>query len=214
MGLGQPGFAGAIGRPPADGGNEGRRRKGTGGGRAGPGTKAVVAAPLTAPAAGFSIGRGAGGVVLQKAAVPTIAARPPVVTSSVINVRPVPVSGGTVPATAGPLAGAPPPASTHAPAEGVVVTGDGGMLGPGAPMGGAGTGRRPVERQRLAYLPQEPRYWGTEPDLVTSSLGTPADDDDRLTEQDFDAVPQRIAGIGARSETEHREEAATDWRML
>ncbi len=79
---------------------------------------------------------------------------------------------------------------------------------------GGGPGRGPAERQRLAYLPQEPRYWGTEEDLAASSLGAAAGDDDRFAEEDFDAVPQRIAGIGARSESGQREEAATDWRML
>jgi hypothetical protein len=240
-GLG-PGFTGAIGRPVADGGNEGRRRNGAGG-RARSRRKAVAAAPLTAPTAGFSIGRGPNGVVLERSVVPTIAARPPAITSSVINVQPVQMSGGTTPATAGPSAGGPPvaspAASTQAPAEGTaVVVGDGGLLGRGMAratepirtggvggegglmtpiggmggMGGAG-GLGGVERQRLSYLPQEPRYWGTEPDLVTS-LGTAAADDGGFAEEDFDAVPPRIAGIGARSETERRENAATDWRML
>ena len=78
--------------------------------------------------------------------------------------------------------------------------------------GGAGPGRGRVERQRLSYLPEEQEYWGTEPDLITS-LGTADDGDDSLVEEIFDAVPSRIAGIGARSGTEHRENVATDWRM-
>ncbi len=235
MGLGQPGFTGAIGRPTADGGKKSRRRHGMGG-RTDPGKKGALAAPPTAPAAGFSIGRGPGGVVLEQSVVPAVAARPPAVTSSVINLQPVQASGGTIPAPAGPSAGGPttagPVASAQAPADGSSVligdggvTGEGGVTGPGEPMGGmgmggmggvrgAGAGLGRVERQRLAYLPQEPRYWGTESDLVTSSLGTETDDDDRFPEQGFDAVPPRIAGIGARSETDQREEAMTDWRML
>ncbi len=240
----QPGFTGAIGRPAASGGNENRRRKGMGG-RAGPGKDAAAAAPLIVPVAGFSLGRDPGGVVLQQSVVPTMAAKPPAVTSSMINVQPVQPSGGTVPATAGAPTGGPPVAApvagTRVPAEGItVVTGDGGMLGPGmlgAPqavgaggtdvegglamppmgrmggLGGAGPSLDRVERQRLSYLPEESRFWGTEPDLVTS-LGIAAGDDDISAEQDFDAAPLRIAGIGARNQTEERENAATDWRML
>jgi hypothetical protein len=239
--LGQPGFTGAIGRPAAAGENEGRRRKGTGG-RARRGKEVFAAGPLTAPAAGFSLGRGPGGVVLEQSPVPTIAARPPAVTSSVIGAQPDQAAGGMVPSTAGPPPGGPPPAGTQVPAEGnTVLLGDGGAFGPGmtgatqavgadgpevegglgmTPMGGmgmgsaggAGSGLGRVERQRLSYLPEESRYWGTEPDLVIS-LGTADDGDDSLTEQVFDAVPSRIAGIGARSETERREKASTDWRM-
>ena len=245
--LGIPGFTGAIGRPAAAGGNEGRRHKGLAG-RSGRGKEAFAAGSLTAPAAGFSLGRGPDGVVLERSAVPTIAARPPSVTSSVISIQPAQLPGGTMPATAGPPAG-PPTAGTQVPAEGnSVLLGNGGGPGPemagatqaaGAggtefegglampPMGGmgmdgaGGAGRDlgRVERQRLSYLPEEPRYWGTEPGLITS-LGT-ADDgddsfgdesfDDSFTEQVFDAVPSRIAGIGARIETEHKENAATDW---
>ena len=95
--------------------------------------------------------------------------------------------------------------------------GEGGEGGPGmTPMGGmggaggAGSGFGRVERQRLSYLPEEARYWGTEPDIT--SLGSPAADDDSFAEEDFDAVPRRIAGIGARNETEQTQNAMTDWR--
>ena len=88
----------------------------------------------------------------------------------------------------------------------------GGMGGGGLGSAGSGLGR--AERQRLAYLPQESKYWGTEPGLVTSLRTADGDDDDDdLTEEGFEAVPSRIAGIGARTEPGQREIAATDWRM-
>ncbi len=137
--LGLPGFTGAIGRPAAAEGND-RRRKAAGG-LAGPRRGTARPAPLTAPAAGFSLGRGPGGVVLEQSAVPAIATKPPAVTSSVINVQPVQAPGGTVPATAGPSAGGPPAtapiastqvAGTQAPSGGTtVVLGDGSELRPG-----------------------------------------------------------------------------------
>ncbi len=235
--LGLPGFIGAIGRPGATGQDEARRRR-----KAGPGKKPGLAVPLTAPTAGFSLGRGPGGVVLDRSGVPAIVARPPTVTSSVIGLNAGQVPGGPSPGRVGlSVDGTPsatptaPPVSTQAPGEGAtVVTGDGTVFAPrlaGAtevtgvggegglgmtPMGGmggaggAGSGFGRVERQRLAYLPEEARYWGTEPDI--NSLGSPAADDDSLTEDDFDAVPRRIAGIGARSETEQTQNAMTDWR--
>jgi hypothetical protein len=240
-GLGQPGFNGTIGRPP--GGKDERRRRKDPGGRPGSGGNPVTATPLTAPVAGFSLGRGLGGVVIERSVVPTMAARPPAVTSSQIRIQPVQVPGDTNPASAAGPPAAPVP-GTHVPAEGrIVVAGDGSVLAPemaGAnepigtgevggegvmtmpPMGGlggisgaggAGPGRGPAERHRLAYLPQEPGYWGTEPDLVTS-LGAAAADDDTFTQEDFDSVPPRIAGLGARSEAEQRQNAATDWRTL
>jgi hypothetical protein len=270
--LGQPGLTGRIGRPETDGGSKDRRsagvdgRPGRGkrrsaggrlnapvagfslgrGGGAGDGKEAPSGGPQKAPNAGFSIGRDPGGVVLQQSVVPTIAAKPPTVTSSVISIQPVQTSGGTNPATAGPPAGgqapAAPVASTQAPTErSTVLIGDGGPFGPGMtganqafgaggtdvegsmtmpPMGmggagglaGAGSGRGGVQRQRLSYLPEEARFWGTEPDLAPS-LGAAAGDDDTFEAPDSDAVPGRIGGIGAGSEIEEHEDAATDWRI-
>jgi hypothetical protein len=241
-GLRQPGFTGAIGRPGATGQDEDRRRR-----RAGPGKKPGLTVPLTAPTAGFSLGRGPGGVVLERSGVPAIVAKPPTVTSSVIGLKSVQVPGGLSPAPTGPsVDGAPPTALTATPAVGSPApgeattfgTGDGSMLAPrmaGAtemtgvgggggmtPMGGmggvggmggaggAGSGFGRVERQRLAYLPEEARYWGTEPDIT--SIGSPAAADDGFTEEDFDAVPRRIAGIGVRTETEQAQNAIADWR--
>jgi hypothetical protein len=230
-GLREPGFTGAIGRPGATGNEEDRRRR-----RAGRGKKPGLAAPLTAPNAGFSLGRGPGGVVLERSGIPAIVAKPPAVTSSVIGLKPVQVPGGLSPTpatpTAAPAAGpqAPGEATTLVTGDGTVLTprmtgatdvmGTGGVDGEGGqgmtPMGGmggaggAGSGFGRVERQRLSYLPEEARYWGTEPDIT--SLGSPAADDDSFAEEDFDAVPRRIAGIGARSETEQTQHAMTDWR--
>ncbi len=251
--LGTPGFTGAIGRPGADGEKKIRRRQGPGG-LLGHGKLTTAGGPLTAPAAGFSIGRGPGGVVLDQSAVPKIAARPPAVTSSVINVQPspaTPAGGLNATAPAGlPGGGGQAPASlasSQPTAEGTTVAvGDRSVLGPGMagatraigpgdtdveggmampPTGGmggmggmggagAGSGLGRAERERLSYLPQESRYWGTEPDLVTSLRSEDDDDDDGFIVEAFDAVPSRIAGIGARSEIEQRENAATDWRML
>ncbi|HET7014920.1 MAG TPA: hypothetical protein VFI65_13480 [Streptosporangiaceae bacterium] len=230
-GLRLPGFTGAIGQPGSTGDDEGRRRKHRG---TGPDKKPGFVAPLTAPNAGFSIGRGPGGILLERSAVPGIVARPPTVTSSLVSLKPVQVPGGTTPALAGPPGSSPPApsVSTQVPGEGTtVVAGDGGLLAPRMPgsveamgvggvseegglgmppmggMGGAagaGGGLGRVERQRLAYLPEEADYWGTQPDNVTS-LGSPSADDDGFIEEGFDAVPRRIAGIGARDESEQRE---------
>jgi hypothetical protein len=267
--IGQPGLTGGIGRPETDGASEesrstgvegrperakersaGKRLKapvpgyslGRGGGVA-DGKEAVSGGPLKAPVAGFSLGRDPGGVVLQQSVVPTIAAKPPAVTSSVINLQPVQASGGTNLAPAGPPAGGPPPdapvTSTQAPAESSpVLIGDGGPFGPGMvganqalgvggtdvegrmampPMGlgglgGAGSGFGGGQRKRLSYLPQEERFWGTEPELATS-LRAAAGDDDVFEAPGSDAVPGRIAGIGAGSEIEEHEDAATDWKI-
>jgi hypothetical protein len=217
--FGQPGLTGAIGRPPATGESESRRRRGMGG-HAGPGKIAAPRGPLTAPPAGFSLGRDPGGVVLEQSAVPTLATRPPAVTSSVISVQPAqaPAEGTTAVLGDGGGPGAEMLGATRVVGAGgtdveggLAMTPMGGMGGMGG-AGGAGPDPGRAERQRLSYLPQEPRSWGTEPDLVTS-LGTADGDDDSFTEPIPDAVPSRIAGIGARSETEQRENAATDWRM-
>ena len=135
-GLRQPGFTGAIGRPGATGNDEDRRRR-----RAERGKKPGLTASLTAPSAGFSLGRGPGGVVLERSGVPAIVARPPTVTSSVIGLKPGQIPGGSSPTSTGlSVDGAPsatpaaPPVSAQAPgAVSTVVTGDGTVLAPRMP---------------------------------------------------------------------------------
>ena len=127
-----------------------------GAGRAERGKKPGLAVPLTAPTAGFSLGRGPGGVVLERSGVPAIVARPPTVTSSVIGLKPGQVPGGPSPTSAGlSVDGAPsatsaaPPVSAQAPGEvSTVVTGDGTVLAPRLPGATDVTGDRAAKAGR------------------------------------------------------------------
>ena len=76
-------------------------------------------------------------------------------------------------------------------------------VGMGMP-GGMGTpgGQAGGERQRIAYLPEEPDFWDTAPAIGGTSLGAgdPADFDD-TAEPEF--VPVITPALGSAARTEH-----------
>lgn len=230
LGAGGTGFTGTIGSPKlnepgaTDRNKHGRR------------DKKVLGTMPTAPSAGFSLGNDPGGAVLKRSAVPTLAAKPPAVTSGFLNLEPVPGQGGPIPAV--PSAPGSPATALGAnppvPGEGTptLVT-DGGVIGrgmfpPGEPgeaggvgvlgepglmpmgVGGAGGGLGRPERERLAYLPEEAESWGTRPELATSSLQATA----RQTsgEPDFEPRESRLTAIGAPAEFTPGKHAISDRR--
>ena len=211
------GFTGTVGREPKDKGRVSvpgahADRRGTAR-LGGAGAHAQVA-----PAAGFSLGGGPNGSVLSQSAVPVVAVKPPSVTSSTVNLQLTPTSadGSGLPALPGSPAGAPvltgPPGGPPA-ASGMVLAdaspGANGtmMLPPGA---AGGQGQQGQERERLAYLPEDEDYWGTEPTLL--GPGVDAVDDEAEDEPDFEG-PGLIVGIGAEAAGQHRSKETTlDWR--
>jgi hypothetical protein len=220
---GAGGFTGTIGSPEA--GQAGATDRPADRNRhAGRGKKVLATMP-TAPWAGFSLGSDPAGAVLKRSAVPIFAANPPAVTSGFVNLQPVPGQGGLTPASAVPLApGSPGPrlpaaapgaASEETPTlvthggvigRGMFMTGEpGGADGfdpPGEPrllpmgVGGVGGSLGRPERERLTFLPEEAEYWGTRPELATSSLRAAA----RQTsgEPDFESRESRLSAIGRR----------------
>lgn len=227
---GLAGFTGTIGLPGQDGkaggpgtarGQLGRRRKPT-----------LFPRLRQAPAAGFSLGRD-GAAVLPQGTVPSVVARPPDVTSS-LNLQLTPGPGpSSPPPSAGTLSGAPGgpagPAGTDGlttpmlgeravMAPGVTATGGGaGGLGAegGSPaddpmmvmpgMVGGAPGQAGQERERHAYLPEDPESWGTAAGLTGGLPGLGADvadDDDAAdaAEPGYFPGPSPAAGIGAVTE--------------
>ncbi len=228
-GAGLTGFTGTIGSPRA--GDLGAPERNSRARR----DKKVLATMPTAPSAGFSLGSDPAGAVLKRSAVPIFATRPPAVTSGFVNLQPIPGQGGPAPASA--LPSSPDTAlGANAPAAGEVtptLVTDGGVIGrgmftagePGGPdglgatgeaglmpmgvgRGGGGLGRQ--ERERLAYRPEEAEYWGTRPELATSSLQATA----RQTsdEPDFEPRESRLRAIGAEPEFTQAKHAITDRR--
>jgi hypothetical protein len=137
---GAGGFSGTIGRPQektakagsnlAGGHHRGKRgRKG-----------GVLFGGRQAPAAGYSLGRDSAGPVLRQFAVPGIVAKPPAITSSPVNSRLAPASGGAsgpaglstsaTAASAGPQAQA--SSATAMPESAPAATGETAMIAPGA----------------------------------------------------------------------------------
>ncbi len=81
----------------------------------------------------------------------------------------------------------------------------------GMGMGGGQAGR---ERQRRAYLPEEPEYWATAPAICGTSLGAggPADFDESA-EPEFVHINTPALGRGARTEHGLTGESTSDRRM-
>jgi hypothetical protein len=234
------GFTGTIGQPNAAGDDD-RGPDGRGRDRTRRDKKGAAAMPLKMPAAGFSLGQDPSGEVLRQSVVAAMAARPPMVTSGLVNVQLMPGTGGTPAATGVPSVPGSPVGPVPAPGDaGPGVIGDGGgrgaigvnvaigadgaegqdgvaMLPPGGMGGmgmggiGMGGGLGRAERERLAYLPEESRYWGTEPALGASSLGSDADDD--ATEPEFESGPAHAFGIGAQIELSSSGSTISDRRM-
>jgi hypothetical protein len=209
------GFTGTIGSPNAGepGATDPRGDRNKHAGR----DKKVLATMPTAPSAGFSLGSDPGGAVLKRAAVPMFAAKPPAVTSGFVNLQPVPGQGGPTPTGEGT-----PTLVTDGGVIGRGMTtagepdGAGGFGAPDEPgllpmgTGGAGGGLGRPERERLAYLPEEAEYWGTRPELATSSLQAAA----RQTpdEPDFEPRQSRVSAIGAQAEFTPGKHAVSDRR--
>lgn len=157
-----------------------------------------------APAAGFSLGGGPHGALLSQAAVPSVAAKPPSVTSSAINTQLTPTStdGSGLPGLPGSPGG--PPAVVLADGSPGPVTGGAMLAGQGAQAGAngpmmlppatrGGMGQQSQELERLAYLPEDEDYWGTGPRLL--SPGVDAIDDEADDEPDFDEAWLPGAGV-------------------
>ncbi|MGD0558669.1 MAG: hypothetical protein ABSA93_27285 [Streptosporangiaceae bacterium] len=175
----------------------------------------AVLAIRQAPDAGSALGRSPDGSVLAQSAVPTLPGGPPSVRSGPVNTQLAPGGGTDGGASAGGLSGVPggstspvspagSPASqsmttsTTNPAgllgnEGTGSLADGRMMPPGG-LGGLGSQDR--ERQRVAYLPEEEEYWGTDPGAAPHiSIGAPYGARPRLP--DSTGRPEHIPGIGA-----------------
>ncbi len=181
---------------------------------AGTGAGHKRAEALTAPAAGFSVGGGPHGSLLSRSAVPSVADKPPSVTSSQVNLQLTPGGPGSPVSTAamaGPQGGGPGAGSLAGPV-GSPLAGEGAQAGSPGPMmmplrpgtGGAGLGGQHDERR--AYLPEDEGYWGTGPDLPGPADRPVAD------EPDFDG-PRVIVGIGAEADPRVGEETMSNWRM-
>ena len=98
-------------------------------------------------------------------------------------------------------------------ATGDPASGEGGpmMLPPG--LGGRGGGQSSRERQRLAYLPEEPEYWGTAPAAGGISLGSgDGTGPGEPVEPEFVSVVTPALGGGTRPEHEPAEEPISDRR--
>ena len=202
-------FAGTIGR----GGRSGSAR-GHGKGRDG-GHKRRAA-----PVAGFSLGRRANGSVLEQSAVPVTDPGPrPGGMSSALNVQLVPggPAAGTAPSHE--LAGAGP--VSHLQGAGQAIPGsalglqESAGAGVGQPMlmpgcGPGGLGQAQQERERLAYLPEEEEYWGTDPGYADASVGR--GDRDEPEDSEYDGGPAVAVGIGADSRLGAREFTAPEGR--
>ncbi len=249
------GFTGTVGRPPKDKGHvsvHGAHADKRGAALAsGTGAHAHMA-----PAAGFSLGGGPNGSVLSQSAVSAVAVKPPSITSSTVNLQLTPTSAdGGLPGLPGSSAGASalagPPGGPAAASGMVLADGSPGAVGGGAMLGGqagqagasgtmmlppgaqGGLGQQGQERERVAYMPEDEDYWGTEatllgpgvdaiddeaedePDFDGSWLPGPGGgvvDDDAEDEPDFDG-PRLIVGIGAETAGPNRsKETMSDWR--
>jgi hypothetical protein len=195
---------------------------------------------LTAPAAGFSVGGGPHGSVLARAAVPSVAAKPPNVTSGQVNMQLTPggADGGTL-AVAGqgggqvtaPLsgpAGAPLAGPVGGPAGGsnfavgqpppAVAGGTAGPLaGPGAHGGANGPMAVPPRSGagstgRLGQDDERRAYLPEDEDYWGTGQGLPGPADrPGADEPDFD-VPRVIVGIGAEAEPPTSQETMSNWR--
>ena len=232
---GLAGFTGTVGRT---------REAVTGLGAQQPGSRrgqqdrqAVRPAGRQAPVPGFSLGRDPAGPVLRQLAVPVVMAKPPAVTASPINSQLVPASGGASgpggltasSASAGPgalarSAAAPVPVPAETGESALAAASAGGTAGPGAgaggplilPPGAMGMGGAQVGGglQRLAYLPEEPEYWGTAPAIPSTSLGAgECADLDESAEPEFIPVMTTALGSGAGTQDESVGEHIADRRM-
>jgi hypothetical protein len=201
------GFSGTIGRKDqgAAAGDRGSRER--------PRGREQAHKRRTAPSAGFSLGRHANGSVLEQSAVPVIDGGPrsSAVPSSALNAQVIPggPAGGALPAhelagagsigsfpgTEGTVPGAAMIRNPGA-ALGREMTGAGRlgpMLMPGGGMGGSAQSGE--ERERLAYLPEEEEYWGTEPGLPDAPV-SPGDQNES-DGPEHGAGPAVAIGIGA-----------------
>jgi hypothetical protein len=211
---------GVIGLPGSDEGkgNRGRRR-----GKATPAGEEPVVKLTTVSGAGVAIGRAE---ARQPASPPAVA--PVTGTAQATRSRPLntdlvpataPASPGTVAGSAGPLASAGgEPGGPGIPVDGQAgraLGSEAGAPGPeGEPMTmmpgmGAGGGQRDQDRQRLAYLPQDEEYWGTDTSGAVAPIGMRDVSDP--PEQDFESSPA-LARIGAGNGTGTNGQARPDRR--
>lgn len=167
------------------------------------------------PEAGVAIGRAGSGAQLRRQDLISAGEAAQTPPPGAINTELVPVTGQGPPGVGGQVSqvvGVTSPASQQGGPPG---GSDAGALGQdGEPMmlmPGMGTsgGMRDQERQRLAYLPEDEEYWGTDPRAVVAPIGS--QDITDPPEQDFEPGPalgriraDHAAGTGGQTRPDRR----------